>query len=327
MNQTLLIFRWNKWRAAWVPIRAVAFMFCLSVPALAENKAAAQVLFNAARDAMDSGDYALACGKFEESNRLDPAPGTLLNLGNCEEKRGRFASAWHRYTEAINMLEEDDRRYTFAQEKAAALESRVPRLTIELEEGAPPEAEVRLNRETVQEFGVPTRLDPGDYTIVVEAEGYESTTEGVTLAEGDRAAVTVGVGDAIEKPSIAAPPPPAEKPAPAESSSRTLGYVFGGAGVVTGLTAISFGVLTYQKYLVAKEHCDLDRDECFNDTGQTAADTGGNYEIISYALGAVSIASLSIGAYLLLSDEGPEETALHVGSFDGMQGLRVEGTF
>jgi len=40
----------------------------------------AESLFREGRRAADEGNYALACTRFEESNRLDPAAGAVLNL-------------------------------------------------------------------------------------------------------------------------------------------------------------------------------------------------------------------------------------------------------
>ena len=66
----------------------------VSRPAAAGNAAAAEALFNQAHAAMSAHDYDTACQRFAESNRLDPAVGTLLNLGVCEAARGRVATAW-----------------------------------------------------------------------------------------------------------------------------------------------------------------------------------------------------------------------------------------
>src|SRR5262245_1711819 len=66
--------------------------------------AAAEALFREARAAMQSGDFDAACAKFEESERLDKAPGTVLNLAECEEKRGRVATAWGHLRRAVDML-------------------------------------------------------------------------------------------------------------------------------------------------------------------------------------------------------------------------------
>ena len=66
-------------------------------------RAAAQAAFEEGRRLADAGDYAGAAERFEQSERLDPALGTVLNLANCYEHARRLASAWrafHRGAEA-----------------------------------------------------------------------------------------------------------------------------------------------------------------------------------------------------------------------------------
>ena len=53
----------------------------------------AEALLQEGRKAMDEKDYDKACQLLRESNRLDPTPATKYNLANCEEKRGRLATA------------------------------------------------------------------------------------------------------------------------------------------------------------------------------------------------------------------------------------------
>src|SRR5262245_37563455 len=57
------------------------------------DAAAAEALFREGRQLMDSGAIAQACVKFEESLRLDPALGTMLNLAVCEERAGNTKRA------------------------------------------------------------------------------------------------------------------------------------------------------------------------------------------------------------------------------------------
>lgn len=273
-----------------------------------ENEAAAQILFKAGRNAMESKDYDLACRKFTESNRVDPAPGTLLNLGNCEEKRGRIASSWERYTEAMNLLDEQDKRRDFARSKAESLEPRVPRLTVTLSEDTPSNTRVALNGESIEhELGAPVRLDPGQVVIVAEAAGYHRKVYEIEMSAGDNEQLSVGVTERLRTgtPAFAAPEP---KDAVGTGDAPTLGYVFGGTGIVLGAAGAAFGVLTYQQYQIVADHCDVDAQLCYDAAGQDAAKTGADYELLAYVLGGAGLASLSLGTYLLLSHEDEGET-------------------
>src|SRR5690606_10368106 len=155
--------------------RAVSLLILLLVgPARAESAAGADVLFEAGRQALQRGDYDEACLKFRESQRLDPAVGTLLNLGKCEEERGRVASSWEFYVQALEQLGPDDRRREYAQRKARELEASIPRLVVRVASEAPSTTVVRRNGKPMDEdLGKPVRLDPGEYTITVDAPQHE----------------------------------------------------------------------------------------------------------------------------------------------------------
>src|SRR5262249_6273661 len=87
------------------------------------DPAAAEALFENVREAMAGEDYATACSSFEESNRLEPAPGTMVNLAGCEEKRGRLATAWQWLEEAINKLPAGDPRQQLLEQRAAGMKA------------------------------------------------------------------------------------------------------------------------------------------------------------------------------------------------------------
>src|SRR5580698_2670520 len=91
------------------------------------DQAAAEALFKQGRDLMASGQYAEACPKLAESERLDPAPGTLLNLATCYERNGQVASAWVTYKEAATVARKADQpeRAQLARRKAAELEPKL----------------------------------------------------------------------------------------------------------------------------------------------------------------------------------------------------------
>src|ERR1700722_18868342 len=78
------------------------------------QKGVAQALFERAKESANHGDWASACAQFAESQRLDPAPGTLLNLADCDEHVGKIAAALEHFQEARALLPQGDFRVSFA---------------------------------------------------------------------------------------------------------------------------------------------------------------------------------------------------------------------
>ena len=178
----------------------LAGLLCLSFagPALADS-ASAEALFRAGREAAKKEDWAAACRNFHESNRLDPAPGTQLNIADCEERQGRLATAWTFYKQVAEQLSESDERRTFASGKINALEPRLPYLAISLAPGAPPESTVTRNGVELRSASLALALpvDPGKQEIVVRAPGHEPGRYNFTLKEGERRQESVEPGKAL----------------------------------------------------------------------------------------------------------------------------------
>src|SRR5260221_7312921 len=76
-------------------------LMCAQAHAAPGDQPMAQALFEEARALMNSQHVEEACLKFAESQRLDPASGTLLNLAVCHEKQGRTATAWSEYNDVV----------------------------------------------------------------------------------------------------------------------------------------------------------------------------------------------------------------------------------
>jgi hypothetical protein len=145
---------------------------------------------------MQARDYDLACARFRESDRLDPAVGSKFNLANCEQQRGRFATAVQLFRAVLSQLPADDDRVPIAKSRVRELTPKVPTLTFELANGAAQDVTVRGNGVTFRyaSFGVPLPFDPGKHRFVVEAPGHRSRTYDVEVRPSETRVLKVQAG-------------------------------------------------------------------------------------------------------------------------------------
>src|SRR5215216_964477 len=112
----------------------VALTAALVLPrwASAQDTTRADETFHAGKALMKDGKLTEACPKFEESQKADPAPGTLLALAYCQELSGLLASAHANYLAASDLAakEGQPKRHDAAANKAEELSRRVSTLTI-----------------------------------------------------------------------------------------------------------------------------------------------------------------------------------------------------
>lgn len=210
------------------------------------DKAAAVALFDEGRRAMEAGQYAEACPKLAESNRLDPQLGALLHLADCYEKVGQLASAWAAFRDAAELADRRaDARSLSARGRASSLESRLSRLTIVVpEHTVVPGLEVRRDGTLLGAplWGAPIPVDPGTHQVEVTAPGKLAWRQSVEV-EGPGMNATVNV------PVLANSAQPAAVPSASPSSGdsvesnpgstqRLLGWV------AIGASAIGIGVGT-----------------------------------------------------------------------------------
>jgi len=252
------------------------------------DPAGAEALFRAGREAMKRGDAPTACARLAESHRLEPAPGTLLNMAECEEAQGKVASAWAHLREAIDGLPANDDRLADAKKKALELEARLPRIVIRLASGAPPSSRVtRDGREVgAASFGVAIPVDPGTHTVLVAAPGRVDRRYDVVTAEGAETVLVADAGvvataGASGGPLGSADPGTRERERDREESggSRAPGWILLGASLVgVGLGSVT-GVLAIDRDGTMNDHCDAAR--LCDGTGVAAASEGRTFDVVS----------------------------------------------
>lgn len=212
----------------------------------------AESLFREAKTLLDAGNAAAACPKLEESQRLDPGGGTLLNLAVCHERLGKLATAWAEYDEALALARRDGRkdRAKLADERVKALAPRLPRLTVEVGDARPPELEVTLDGSKVPSaaWGTGMPVDPGEHEVIARAPGFKTYTAHVTVTpEGAPGVVTVPpLEKEPAKPSPDVPPkddvgPPIEIMPKAPTAEPETEYFV--PQRIAGITLTTFGAV------------------------------------------------------------------------------------
>lgn len=224
------------------PIAALALAAALCAPSFArtaraqdKSEAEAQRLFLEGRAAVERGDYAAGCPKFEESLKIVRRAGTLLNLAQCEDHAGRLRPALDYWNEGAKQLDPTDERLALARKRIAELEARVPKLTVSLASTAPAGVVVRVDGAPLPaaEIGAARQMDPGSHEVVLLVPGQPEQRLPVELAEGDRKEVLLQVAPGERSVMLV---PGKGGPSGGDDGRRTLGLVLGGVGVA-GLVA------------------------------------------------------------------------------------------
>ena len=211
-------------------IRTVLAVVALA--AVAHANPAAEKVFQDGKALFEAGKTAEACEAFRRSQELEARVGTLLNLGECEEKRGRIATAWVAFIDARALATRmGDARATYADQRAAALAPKLSYLTMKIAaDGRPQGFAVRRNGSDVPgaELDLEVPLDPGHYEIEASAPRFLPWKHSIDLTVGQRA--TIEIPALASDPSAPEPKPAviSEVPPPADTSHRLgVGVAFG----------------------------------------------------------------------------------------------------
>ena len=301
--------------------------------ALAQTPSRAETLFNEGLESMRAGKYEQACPALTESHRLDPLPGVLFTVAECEAAWGRIATALSHYDEFLRVLttlappqqKKHQERRQIAVEKMSALAKLAPQLTIVMPPGAPPGLIIKKNGETVEalKYNVAIAVDPGTYVITFDAPGKPTQERRVQLAKAQNATlgadVTFGSDSKPQEPMVVSTAKP----------DRTLAWIVGGVGVAGLALGGVTGALTLGKKSTIEDECP--EHQC-SPKGRDAVDSARTTGLISTIGFGVGIAGVATSAILLLTAKPtaatpqkkasvrPLVTAHPAGAFAGIYG-------
>lgn len=320
----------------------------------ASNKAAAEALFDQGVRLMKQNNFAEACPKLEESDRIDPAVGTLLYLGECYERVGKTASAWATFREAASLATNSNQgdRARVATARAQELEPKLSRLSVELAPDVAKIPGVVVKRGTQRLepslYGTSLPVDPGEYRVEVTAPGYEPWNTPIKVESGGASAsVRVPALVKASEPAGSAAPLPATPSEPSQSgvqpaqvelsptpsshgmsTQQTVGIVTGAVGIVGLGVGSFFGIRALKKSSDADSHCPK-AGLCNDQEGLTLTEEGQDHASIANIGFAVGGGLLALGAVLYLTGapSDADRVALVPVLVPGSAGANVVGRF
>jgi len=252
---------------------------------------------------MAAGNYTEACPKFAESHRLDPGGGTLLNLAVCHEGEGKLATAWGEFQEALALAQADGRedRTSLAEQRIAAIEPQLARLTVTLPASPPEKLVVSVNGTPLgaAAWGAPMPVDAGPVRVEASAPGRREFVKSVDIRDGQNIVVEV---PELAKAANAGSGPNDSGVAASNEPNHAAAYVVGGLGLAAIGVGSYFGVQALHDRNEAND-LGCNEDSCPNKAAYQAEESAVfNGWLATAGIGA-GLAAVGVAVYLYVDAE------------------------
>ncbi|HET9958377.1 MAG TPA: hypothetical protein VFQ61_27970 [Polyangiaceae bacterium] len=293
-----------------------------------------------------------ALERFKESQELDPASGTLLDIAFCEAALGRTASAWLAYRKALTLAvkSEKPQHAQIAREQSEKLAPELPRLTLLVSDagrtwklrldGAPlavsgasplfvdPGKHVLEGAYHEQSFRLPFEVAAREQKVLTVPEPPPDTSHNPTPRQSSSAE-----SSSTESPRSQSAPAPAN-PESARNVSvgeqdkadiRTRAWLASGFGAATLLVGV--GLFTHAR--LRFDAADCPNNQCVRDRDLRASNSARTEAYVSYGVAAGGVALLGLGAaWFVGSKPGrPESLRVRAKASVAACGVALEGSF
>lgn len=308
-----------------VPILVVGLT---SANAFGQDVATAEALFNKGVAEIKRENYKDACPAIEQSQKLDPRPGTQFTLAECFARWGKSATAhvtFEDFLRTVRALPAGQQgryadRIKVAENKKSEIKPTIPELTIVLPKDAP--STIQITRDgtevTGPMLGLALPVDPGEHTIVVEMPGKPAETQKITLSSGERKTLEVTIPGTTREEDGG---PGDKKPI----SGRTIGTIaafgVGAAGLVLGGFAGGAAISNKKQ---ADTQCP---DFKCSPEGLALVQEGRTMATLSTVGVVVGGAGIAAGVILLLTRPKTQDVGFHVSASPHAFSLTVNGVW
>jgi hypothetical protein len=270
-------------------------------------KKEAQKAYKDGKTALGKGDYKGALEAFKKADELVPGAAPKYNVAICYDELGMIAEAIQAYKTFIGSdpgAKYKD-RVIESGKRIAELEAKMLG-TVTLQIAPAGVAGVTVTVDGKPAEGTELKLEPGEHTIEVSAEGHDPQTQKVTVEQGGAQELSITL-----TPTITTPMP---DPLPADDDDATdegggdvnalqvAGFVTLGLTVVGGVLTAVFGVQALGK----KSDFDATPTTELADDAESAAVLSDVFLGVTIAMGITSAVLLGLG---FSGDSGEDTTA------------------
>jgi hypothetical protein len=289
----------------------VALVVSVAKRADADDRVAGAVaLWREGRALLQQKRYAEACDRFTRSQELDPSAGALFNLGDCNEKQGKIASAWSAYTEAETLAASkpgsaNQQHAKDAHDAAERLLPRLSRLQIVVDIKTTGMA-VSRNGRVIEPaaLNVVLPVDAGPQAIAATAPDHRAWTTTIEVVEGATTTVHVPELEALPKTIVT----PHVEPTDKTRSHMALGLEIGG-GALT-VAGLAFGGIAISKWSSVTDECQnaICRSEAIRRAQTPDRDSASTFATVSTIGIGVGLVALAVGVVLQLTAPSAHES-------------------
>ena len=296
--------------------------------------------FQEGRRYIEAGNCDGAITKLRESLSFEPSVGARLSIAECYEKTEPLA-AWRMLKDAANLAYlNHDERLPLAEERAAALEKRLPTL------------HVVIPRDALEQPGFELRVDGELIDRFHYRSGIIATTAGKHLVEAsaplrhfsERVVVELGASTQVAvrlEHDTCPTTPPAVTSAPAAveraredagSTRRTLGLAVAGVGVAGLASGVVFGIVTLGTKSHIEELCGGNAGSCNAPAGSVepereSATTTATISTTSFIAGGLALIGGGLLYFTAPSRTATAQVRLSPRAATTGGSLGLEGTF
>jgi hypothetical protein len=167
---------------------AASVCLCTS-PAKAADSAEALDELRQGYSLKQAGNCQDALPHLARSFQIEPTARAALNLSDCEQRLGDLVASKGHAAQGADLArqQKNGELAGVADEQLAAIEKRLPRLTVKLVDAAPDCAVTRDGAALpAASVGTPIAINPGAHVIAVSCPGRANRSVDVTIAEGNR---------------------------------------------------------------------------------------------------------------------------------------------